>query len=50
MKKSIEEKMAQKITSAALFTVKNSVGKSFPYGVYEVKMPASVKAEFLNKK
>lgn len=50
MKKKTEEKIARKITEMALDTVKNSVGKSFPYGVHEVKMPECVKAEFLNQK
>lgn len=50
MRKNTEEKIAKKVTELALDTVKNSVGKCFPYGVHEVKMPESVKAEFLNQK
>ena len=50
MKKALEKKIAERISGLAYNTTKNSVGKSVPLLVHEVKMPDSVKKEFLEKK
>lgn len=50
MKKALEKKIAERISSLAYDTAKNSVGKSVPLIAHEVKMPDSVKKEFLEKK
>lgn len=49
MKKSLEKKLVNKIINAARYTVDNTVGKSYPIAVHEVKMPDSVRKEFLKK-
>lgn len=49
MKKNFEKKLANKIINAARYTVDNTVGKSYPIGVHEVKMPESIRKEFLKK-
>ena len=49
MKETFEKKIAEKITNLAYNTTKNSVGKSIPLLVHEVKMPESVRKEFLKK-
>lgn len=50
MRASIEKRIAEKVLDMATYTTKNSVGKSFPALAHEVKMPDSVRKEFLNKK
>lgn len=49
MKKRVEEMVSEKILGMANYTVKNTVGKCFPVMVHEVKMPESVRKEFLEK-
>lgn len=49
MKNTLERKIAEKITTLAFNTTKNSVGKSIPVLAHEVKMPESVRKEFLKK-
>lgn len=49
MKQNMGKKVAKGIVDMALYTVENSVGKCFPAGVHEVKMPDSVRKEYLNK-
>ena len=44
-----KNKVAKGIVDVALYTVKSSVGKCCPLGVHEVKMPESVRKEFLHK-
>lgn len=49
MKSKLEKKVVERIVDTAYYTVDNSVGKSFPLLVHEVKMPDSVRKEFLKK-
>lgn len=48
-KEANEKKLAKKIIDLASYTVNNSVGKCFPLLAHEVKMPESVRKEFLKK-
>ena len=49
MKDKNERRLAEKIVELATYTVNSSVGKSFPLLAHEVKMPESVRKEFLKK-
>lgn len=49
MKTREKNKVARGIVDLALYAVENSVGKCFPACVHEVKMPDSVRKEYLNK-
>ena len=49
MKDKNERRFSKGIVDLALYTVENSVGKCFPACVHEVKMPESVRKEFLHK-
>ncbi|WMC94381.1 hypothetical protein [Kineothrix sp. MB12-C1] len=49
MKERTEKVIANKIMDLACNTAKNTVGKSVPLLAHEVKMPESVRQEFLNK-
>lgn len=43
MKENFKNKMAKIVESKAIDIVKNTVGKSVPYSVHEVKVPAELK-------
>lgn len=45
----MKKNVADKIVNMALNTVEHSVGKCIPAAVHEVKMPESVKKQYLNK-
>lgn len=44
-----EKRFAEGIINLATYTVENSVGKCWPALAHEVKMPDSVRREYLHK-